>query len=363
MYLPLNTRLTTSELVFQLNDVSASLLAFRRRVEGTTRVDCVPGGFRNSTAWPTAPWTPSRGTAVAESSTGPTLKHTAAECVRLDLSSPLALLYTSGTTGEPKGVVTSHLQTFFKAFQVVNYLDLRESDVVMTQMPLFHSAALFALLVPTLTRGATFVTREKFSAETFLVDLEREAPTVVCCTTTMLRFIVDAMGGRKRGFSSVRVLFGGGERTPRSLLEQIKEATGLSLRMGYGQTENSFMALQDESEVLSHFGSVGRAGFFTDVWIDAEPGAAGELLACGPTVMSEYWKRPVDSANAVRNGALHTGDLGYMDDAGRLYFVDRQKDMYRSGAENVSRRKWRAPPRPSRRRQCCGHRRGGRAVG
>jgi fatty-acyl-CoA synthase len=336
VYLPLNTRLTTSELVFQLKDASASLLLFdddwRAQLESIAFRGELPELDR--VAYSTLDSSPS--TAVADYSRQPTPQHMLAECVRLDLSSPLALLYTSGTTGEPKGVVTSHLQTFFKAFQVVNYLDLRESDVVMTQMPLFHSAALFALLVPTLTRGATFVTREKFSAETFLVDLEREAPTVVCCTTTMLRFIVDAMGGRKREFSSVRVLFGGGERTPRSLLEQIKETTGLSLRMGYGQTENSFMSLQDESEVLSHFGSVGRAGFFTDVWIDAEPGAAGELLACGPTVMSEYWKRPVDSANAVRNGALHTGDLGYMDDAGRLYFVDRQKDMYRSGAENVS---------------------------
>ena len=339
IYLPLNTRLTTPELLFQLNDAGASLLLFddewRAQIDSGAighelpELQCIAYSALGS----------SPGTGAAQTSSGPTVEHPSADCVRLDLSGPLALLYTSGTTGEPKGVVTSHLQTFFKAFQVVNYLDLRESDVVMTQMPLFHSGALFALLVPVLSRGATFVTRETFSAQTFLLDLEREAPSVVCCTTTMLRFVMDAMGEQKREFSSVRVLFGGGERTPRSLLEQIKAVTGLSLRMGYGQTENSFMALQDAGEVLSHFGSVGRAGFFTDVWIEGEaaaPGAEGELVACGPTVMSGYWKRPDDTAKAMRNGALHTGDLGYTDAGGRLYFVDRQKDMYRSGAENVS---------------------------
>lgn len=337
-YLPLSTRLTTPELLFQLRDAGASMLLFddewKAQIESGAigrelpELQCIAYSAIGS----------SPGTRQTQAVAAPPCEQPAADCVRLDLSTPLALLYTSGTTGEPKGVVTSHLQTFFKAFQVVNYLDLRESDVVMTQMPLFHSGALFALLVPVLSRGATFVTRERFSAQTFLLDLEREAPSVVCCTTTMLRFIMDAIGAQKRDFSSVRVLFGGGERTPRSLLEQIKAVTGLSLRMGYGQTENSFMALQDAGEVLSHFGSVGRAGFFTDVWIDgqaAPPGAVGELVACGPTVMSGYWKRPDDTAKAMRNGGLHTGDLGYADEDGRLYFVDRQKDMYRSGAENV----------------------------
>jgi fatty-acyl-CoA synthase len=140
--------------------------------------------------------------------------------------------------------------------------------------------------------------------------------------------------------SSVRCVFGGGERTPPSLFEELGKR-GLQMRQGLGQTENSLMMMMPAEDVQRKIGSIGKPGFFTDVWIagpdgaKAAPGEIGEIMAKGPTVMSGYWNLPEKTADTIVDGNLHTGDLGYMDEEGYFYIVDRAKDMYRTGGENV----------------------------
>jgi fatty-acyl-CoA synthase len=140
--------------------------------------------------------------------------------------------------------------------------------------------------------------------------------------------------------SSIRCAFGGGERTPPSLFEELGKR-GIQMRQGLGQTENSLMMMLPQEDVQRKMGSIGKPGFFTDVWIagpdgqKAAPGEIGEIMAKGPTVMEGYWNLPEITEKTLVNGELHTGDLGYMDEEGYFYIVDRAKDMYRSGGENV----------------------------
>ncbi len=155
-----------------------------------------------------------------------------------------------------------------------------------------------------------------------------------------LRMILRDYDKSRDSFKSVRVTFGGGERTPNSLLEEL-QSIGVNMQLGFGQTENSFMALQRPEDTIAYSGSVGNPGFFTDIWIqDGQdqklgPDENGIISAIGPTVMSGYWNMPEKTANTIVDGVLNTGDVGYMDEQDNIYLVDREKDMYRSGAENV----------------------------
>jgi len=135
-------------------------------------------------------------------------------------------------------------------------------------------------------------------------------------------------------------VIGGGERTPPSLFEELAKRN-LRMQQGFGQTENSAMMLLPKEDIQRKMGSIGKPGFFTDIWISdgkgnrLPPGEIGEICAKGPTVMSGYWGNPEETAQTIVKGVLHTGDLGYIDEEGYFYIVDRAKDMYRSGGENV----------------------------
>jgi len=116
---------------------------------------------------------------------------------------------------------------------------------------------------------------------------------------------------------------------------------GRHMQQGFGQTENSAMMLMPKEDIHRKIGSIGKHGYFTDIWIENKggkrlpPGEIGEIVAKGPTLMSGYWNLPEITKKTIVNGVLHTGDLGYVDEEGFFYIVDRAKDMYRSGGENV----------------------------
>jgi fatty-acyl-CoA synthase len=249
-------------------------------------------------------------------------------------------VYTSGTTGNPKGAVLTHEQTFFKNFQIASYTEARADDVFVAQMPLFHSGGLFIVATPSLCAGMTMVMRRGFNPAEFAEDIERYGGTIVFALTTMWRMILEAGKLDETDVSSVRCVLGGGERTPPSLFEELSKR-GLHMRQGFGQTENSAMMMMPTEDIQRKMGSIGKPGFFTDIWIKgsngkrAAPGEIGEIVARGPTVMDGYWNLPEETAKTLVDGVLHTGDLGYMDEEGYFYIVDRAKDMYRSGGENV----------------------------
>jgi len=342
---PFNWRLAGPELAFQVNDCGTRLLVFHDSFLGSIepvrrelRVD--KGKFlylrSGNPELPACPdWAEDyRGLVTSEPSDEPVPD------IRVAFDDPLSIIYTSGVTGRPKGAVLSHGQTYFKNFQVGIYTGAGPDDVIVAQMPLFHSGGLFIVATPALCGGMTLVMRRGFDPDEFAADIVRYRGTIVFALTTMWRMILETGKLDRIDVSSVRCVVGGGERTPPGLIDELAKR-GLYMQQGFGQTENSAMMLLPREDIFRKRGSIGRPGFFTDVWIagpDGKPvprGEIGEIVAQGPTVMSGYWNMPEATAKTIVDGVLHTGDLGYMDEEGFFYIVDRVKDMYRSGGENV----------------------------
>ena len=345
IFVPLNFRLVGPELEYQLNNAGSRLLVFHdslienfAEIRSETDIEKDKFIFLKSGV-PDAPvcpdWALDYGETLKDSSTD---EPTIGKPVMLD--DPLAIVYTSGVTGNPKGATFSHQQTYSKSYQVILYTDMRSTDIFLAQLPLFHSGGLFILATPVLSCGAAFVMRKNFDGALFAQDIQRYKADIVFGLTTQWRFALQSGELDKIDTSHVRVTVGAGERTPLTLFEDMAQR-GLPLQAGFGQTENSFMMFMPKEDVQSKMGSIGKPGFFSEIWIaDAQggslpPGKIGEIVAKGPIVMSGYWNMPQTTAETIVDGVLHTGDLGYRDEDGFFYIVDRVKDMYRSGGENV----------------------------
>jgi len=350
IFVPLNWRLAPPELEYQLNDCGARMLLFHDSF--LANVDPIRPAIQVvedkfvflKSGSPTMPGFELPGCPDWAEECEAIVKHqptTEPEPTPpVEFDDPLAILYTSGTTGNPKGAILTHAQTYFKNFQIAAYANGSADDVMVAQVPLFHSGGLFIVATPSLCAGTTMVMRRGFDPNQFADDIEKYRATNVFAMTTMWRMILETGKLDEIDTSSVRFVAGGGERTPPSLFEELAKR-GLHMRQGFGQTECSAMMSVPKEDVFRKMGSIGKPGFFADIWIAREDGTRaapreiGEIVAKGPTVMSGYWNLPEKTAEAITDGVLKTGDLGYMDEEGYFYIVDRAKDMYRSGGENV----------------------------
>ncbi len=257
-----------------------------------------------------------------------------------DPEEPQVIMYTSGTTGKPKGAVLSHRKTFFNCLNADIFFKLHFSDIMLVFLPLFHSGGLFIQAAPIFYKGATIVLHSKFDPARIYSDIEKYKVTKFLGVPTVFRELLKIDPGKRKDISSLRVCAGGGEKLNQELIENCAKA-GFAFRQIMGQTETSILLWASEDDPFKKPGTVGRPVFHAEVSIldekgkPAEPGETGEIVVRGSIMMKEYWQDPVKTQETIKNGYLHTGDLAWMDEDGFFYLAGRAGDMYISGGENV----------------------------
>jgi fatty-acyl-CoA synthase len=336
VFVPLNTRLAAPELAYNLTDSGSTVLVHAPDQARAARAAADEAHVPHRIALDG----PGEGALgyeefLAGGGTDPLDETVAPE-------DPCMIMYTSGTTGRPKGAVLSHANITWNSLNVLVDTDLAGDEVTLVVAPLFHTAGLNMTCLPTLLKGGRVVLLGAFDAGRVLEIVESRRVTYMFGVPTMY----DAMAAHPRwattDLSGLRTLSCGGAPVPARTIETYL-ARGLAFSQGYGMTEASPGVLfLDREQTSAKAGSAGVPHFFTDVRVvlpdgsDAGPGERGEILVHGPNVMTGYWGRPEDTEAAFADGRwLRTGDVARTDADGYAYIVDRVKDMFVSGGENV----------------------------
>lgn len=259
----------------------------------------------------------------------------------VSLDDPAVILYTSGTTGRPKGVVLSHGNLTFNTMNQFAHADVLSSDTALCLCPLFHASGLGQVCLPTLFKGGTVVLVPKFDPATVLAMIERLRIASFPAVPTMLRMLCDHPDFAGADLGSLRyVIYGGSMVSERVAVAW--QRRGVAILQGYGMTEASpGVHLATPEGAADRPVSVGVPQFFTDVTFDPatdepKPGTSGELLVRGLNVSRGYWRRPAETEAAFTAGWYRSGDIVRVDDDGWAYVVDRVSDLIISGGENIS---------------------------
>ncbi|MFE0328805.1 o-succinylbenzoate--CoA ligase [Streptomyces sp. NPDC058960] len=329
VFVPLNIRLAGPEIAYQLADSGAKALVYAP--SSTALVAGLPGS------------TDVR--AYVEVGAEYEELLAAASDEPIDQPVPLddtcIIMYTSGTTGRPKGAMLTHGNLVWNAFNVLVDHDLIADERALVSAPLFHTAGLNMLTLPVLLKGGTCVLVESFDPEATFDLIERHRITFMFGVPTMFDQVARHPRWDRADLSSLRILTCGGSPVPTPLIAKYQER-GLTFLQGYGMTEAAPGTLfLDAEHAVSKAGSAGVPHFFSDVRVvrpDLAPvdvGETGEVVVRGPHVMPGYWGLPEETATVFADGWFRSGDAARVDEDGYVYIVDRIKDMIISGGENI----------------------------
>jgi long-chain acyl-CoA synthetase len=251
------------------------------------------------------------------------------------------ILYTSGTTGKPKGALLSHRNLCSNALMAGKFLGMCAEDTVVTVLPMFHVFCMTVCLNAPLSQGATLLVMPRFSpTETAKAVLETQA-TVFVGVPTMYNFLVQHPEVQPDVLKSVRLAISGGAAMPVAVLQAFENKFGVIVSEGYGLSEASPVVCFNPVDAVRKPGTIGIAVPGCEVKVVGEDGLergpheVGELVCKGPNVMLGYLNRPEDTAVTLRDGWLYTGDLATVDEEGYFTIVDRKKDMIIVGGYNV----------------------------
>jgi fatty-acyl-CoA synthase len=339
IFAPFNWRLTARELTYMFNDLEPKVLVCEPEFAGlveSMRPDIsvesyvslrgveLPGSCRYEDEMSVA------------SATEP-------ERPAMDGETPYCILYTSGTTGNPKGAIIPHRQILFNAINTVVSWGLTEKDVSPVYTPLFHAGGLFAFLTPILYVGGRIILAREFNASASLRWIMEEGCTVILGVPTLFQMWMDSETFEQADFSRVHFFISGGAPCSPALIHTWRARKGVIFRQGYGLTEvgaNCFSMTDEDS--VPKTGSVGKPIFHSQMRVvdqetgqEAPTGQAGELWIYGPHVCAGYWRNPEATRAAITDGWFHTGDMVRKDEDGFYYIVGRYKDMVKSGGENI----------------------------
>ena len=253
-----------------------------------------------------------------------------------------ALIFTGGTTGLPQAAEVSHRMIAWNTLNTVIH-DITHHDIYLNVFPMFHTGGLFVYTLPQVIFGGTTILIRQFDPAQVLALLEREHATVFAAVPTMYQMLTQAPNWEKADLSSLRFCTSGGAPLPVPLVEKYTAEKGIRFKQGFGMTEfgPGIFALAPE-DAIRKAGSIGRPNFFVEAQVvDDEnnvlgPDEEGELVLKGPSYCSGYFNNPQGSAAAVdEHGFFHTGDVARYDAEGYFYIIDRKKDMFISGGENI----------------------------
>jgi fatty-acyl-CoA synthase len=331
IFVPLNFRLTGPELAFMIEDCAASALivddAHRAVIEPQVpRLGLLKAvlAAERETEW-------LEGAAPATSP------------ARANEDDVALIMYTSGTTGRPKGAMLTHGNIWWNNASGMHTLDMLADDVTLVPAPIFHIGGLNVTMLAAFQKGALVVLQRAFDPGRALADIAAHKVTTMFGVPAMFLFMAQAPSFAETDLSTIRALVVGGAPCPVPVLK-IYLARGVMMQQGYGLTETSPMVSFLAPEyALTKVGSSGRTPMFVDVKIvDSDgreisaPRAQGEILVRGPNVTKGYWGLPEATAKAIdADGWFHTGDAGFFDEEGFLTISDRIKDMIITGGENV----------------------------
>ncbi|EJN13397.1 acyl-CoA synthetase (AMP-forming)/AMP-acid ligase II [Bradyrhizobium sp. YR681] len=335
MLVPLNWRLAVAEQLFILTDAGAKVLVLEQAFEGVLPelAQTAPG-----TAVVGLDFSPTRGTTfgdlLARAEGDGRNPHT-------DLSCPLLIVYTSGTTGRPKGAVLRQEALFWNGVMSQHMHNMTSDDHVLTVLPFFHVGGLNIQTTPALQLGATVTIHARFTPDTALAAIEHERPTLTVMVPAIIQAVSEHPDWATADLSSLKAVATGSTIVPPHLIDRFV-ARGVPVLQVYGSTETCPIGIYTRlGGDLSRAGSTGLAGLCCEAKVidqagnEAPAGTPGEIVVRGPNVFFEYWGNADATRDALHDGWYRTGDIGLCDTDGYFWVRDRKKNMIISGGENV----------------------------
>jgi len=321
----LNTRLTAREMIWQIEDSQSKIFlydeVFSNKINQAKSIGLSINALTINDVME-----------LSLSSNQENLLH------EFDMDDVHSVIYTSGTTGNPKGVMLTNGNHWWSATGSALNLGLDIQDRWLACLPLFHVSGL-AILMRSVIYGMTIVLHEGFDAKNVNQAIEKHKVTIISVVSVMLQRMQEELGGKLYPTSLRCVLLGGGP-APKPILEECRDKN-IPVFQTYGMTETASQIVTLAPEyMLSKLGSVGKPLFLSQLRIEkdkkeAAPNEVGEIVVKGPNITSGYYRRPDKTREAIQNGWLHTGDLGYVDEDGFLFVIDRRTDLIISGGENI----------------------------
>ena len=340
LFCPLNWRLVARELAEMVNDLSPTVFFFDSEmasvihelqsmvtVKSWVAFDSIPSEIKNSYLY------------QKEVDKKPDSQP---KSVDLSYDDTMGIVFTGGTTGLPKGAMITYRHVAFNTLNTIR--DILPGDVYINHLPLFHVGGLYVYAIPLFILGGKVIQMKKWDLDLLIEIINNEHPDFFFAVPTQYRMLLNHPKFKSIDFSSVRFLTSGGEPLPLDLIKTYRDIHGVKFKQGFGMTEvgPGCFAL-DPWDAEQKSGSIGTPNFFIDAKVvnpetgkQCKANEVGELLFKGPTVTIGYWNRPdMNKSLLDDDGWFKTGDMVYFDDDGYYFVVDRVKDMFISGGENV----------------------------
>ena len=335
---PLNWRLSSAELAYNLSDSGTEMLLFDSEFEDMVVQLAKHTSLKQMIVLGSNP-------ILAADAYEPLLSRQSDNEPRttqpVGLDTAHIIMYTAGTTGRPKGAVLSQGAAFWNAINLTLDMNFTPNDRNLSVLPMFHIGGIGLFTLPVLYMGGTVIIQRIFDPVITLQLLEKENITLFFGVAAVFLFLIQHAEFKPDVFKNARVVMSGGAPLPVSLVQQYHEV-GITLQQGFGMSEAApSISTLGKDLALEKAGSIGRALFHVETRVvdgdlkDVPGGEVGELIIRGPNLMLGYWERPDATQEAFSGEWFHTGDMARMDQDGDLYIVDRKKDMFISGGENV----------------------------